>query len=74
MNGSLSPPSEGNELTAEQLREAIKALETMTFADELEPIVRLSIRGLKILVDTPGLLALAPFARRLRARFGEKPL
>lgn len=56
------------ELTAEQLRETIKALERMTFAKDLEPVVRLSIRALKILVDTPGLLALAPLARRLHAR------
>jgi hypothetical protein len=67
MSASLPPPPEGGEFTAEQLREAIKALEAMTFAKELEPAVRITIRALKILVETPGLLALAPLARRLRA-------
>jgi len=68
MNGaSLPPPPEDSELTAEQLRKTIKALETMTFAKELEPAVRIAILGLRILVETPGLLALVPLARRLRA-------
>ena len=67
-DGSVQPPPEGSELTAEQLRETIRALEAMTFAKELEPVMRITLRGLKILVETPGLLALAPLARWLRAR------
>ena len=63
------PPSDEDigEHSAEKIREAIKTLEMMTFPKDQQLTVRVAIRAMRILVEVPGLLALAPLVRRLHA-------
>lgn len=69
---STTLPPDDSELSTAQLQEAIKALETLPIPKELQPIVRVAIRDLKLLlVAVPGLKSLAPIAR-LRAFLRER--
>lgn len=63
------PPEDG-ELSEEQLREVIQGLETLSFPKELESIVRVMARDLKVLIEVPGPKNLTPIAR-LRAYLQE---
>jgi len=63
---SATLPPEDGDLSEEQLRAAITALESLPLSKELQPVVRAAIRDLKIIVELPGPRDLAPIAR-LRA-------
>jgi len=63
-------PSDDSELSEEQLREVIEGLETLTYPEEVRPVIRAMARDLRVLLAVPGPKDLTPIAR-LRAYLRE---